>query len=61
MNKDSPKCRKCGSRNSERFFHKYVDGVRCLDCGHELVTEERFKSGASIINAYVGEGTDATF
>jgi predicted RNA-binding Zn-ribbon protein involved in translation (DUF1610 family) len=36
-----PECSQCGSKVSETFRRTDRSGRRCLNCGHEQITEDR--------------------
>jgi len=55
-----PKCGKCASHRSEIFHQDDKSGLRCLDCGHERITQER--KGANIVtDCWVETNEDQKF
>jgi hypothetical protein len=39
-----PECSACDAKNSETFNRRDCAGMRCLNCGHEKITEDRTAS-----------------
>ena len=39
------KCKKCGSIRNEIFIQGMVQGIRCLNCGHEVIQAETSSAG----------------
>ena len=40
-----PECIVCRKKNSEIFHRASISGRRCLECGHEQITEDRRATG----------------
>ena len=46
------KCSKCGVSRTESFFRTHESGIRCLNCGHENITQRITQTDNAKQDAY---------
>lgn len=55
-------CGKCGSRDVETYNRRFISGIRCLHCGHDVIRENRSPSKATDDNyGWTRDITGGTF
>lgn len=55
-----PKCGQCHSGRSEIFHQDDCSGLRCLNCGHEKITQES-KGVVVTLDCWVSTNDDGEF
>ena len=56
-----PVCIKCGAQNTEIFLRQWIKGIRCIECGHEKITDDVRKGMESSVYSISKDDGKQTF